>query len=146
MCLCHNYWACALEPGSHNYWAHVPQLLKLTYPWARALQQKKPEQWEAHALLEHSPCSQQLEKSMYQQRPRTDNKWIIIKKIIKDNHLYCGILSHGAPPRKGTLKSLSVYISCQYTGKKHSKNIKNKNPPPCKPWLMASTVSSELQP
>ena len=24
----HNYWACALEPASHNYWAHVPQLLK----------------------------------------------------------------------------------------------------------------------
>ena len=23
-----NYWACALEPASHNYWAHVPQLLK----------------------------------------------------------------------------------------------------------------------
>ena len=20
--VCHNYWACALEPGSHNYWAH----------------------------------------------------------------------------------------------------------------------------
>ena len=24
----HNYWACALEPASHNYWTHVPQLLK----------------------------------------------------------------------------------------------------------------------
>ena len=24
----HNYRACALEPASHNYWAHVPQLLK----------------------------------------------------------------------------------------------------------------------
>ena len=24
----HNYWACTLEPTSHNYWAHVPQLLK----------------------------------------------------------------------------------------------------------------------
>ena len=24
----HNNWACALEPASHNYWAHVPQLLK----------------------------------------------------------------------------------------------------------------------
>ena len=22
------YWACAVEPVSHNYWAHVPQLLK----------------------------------------------------------------------------------------------------------------------
>ena len=27
--VCRNYWACALEPESHNYWAHVPQLLKL---------------------------------------------------------------------------------------------------------------------
>ena len=26
----HNYWACALEPASHNCWAHVPQLLKPT--------------------------------------------------------------------------------------------------------------------
>ena len=25
-----NYWACALEPASHNYWARVPQLLKPT--------------------------------------------------------------------------------------------------------------------
>ena len=24
----HNCWACALEPASYNYWAHVPQLLK----------------------------------------------------------------------------------------------------------------------
>ena len=40
--VCHNYWACALEPASHGYWAHVPR--------ARALQQEKPLQWEAHAL------------------------------------------------------------------------------------------------
>ena len=26
--VCHNYWACALEPASHNYWAHAPPLLK----------------------------------------------------------------------------------------------------------------------
>ena len=26
--VCHNYWACALEPASHNYWARVLQLLK----------------------------------------------------------------------------------------------------------------------
>ena len=25
--VCHNYWACALEPASHNYCAHVPQQL-----------------------------------------------------------------------------------------------------------------------
>ena len=24
----HSYWACALEPASHNYWGHMPQLLK----------------------------------------------------------------------------------------------------------------------
>ena len=24
----HNCWACALEPASHNYWGHMPQLLK----------------------------------------------------------------------------------------------------------------------
>ena len=27
---CHIYWAYALKPESHNYWAHVPQLLKPT--------------------------------------------------------------------------------------------------------------------
>ena len=26
--MCHNYWACALEPASHKYWALMPQLLK----------------------------------------------------------------------------------------------------------------------
>ena len=24
----HNYWACALEPASHIYWAHVPARLE----------------------------------------------------------------------------------------------------------------------
>ena len=24
----HNYWACALEPACHDYWAHMPQLPK----------------------------------------------------------------------------------------------------------------------
>ena len=28
--LCHNNWTCPLEPGGHNYWAHVLQLLKPT--------------------------------------------------------------------------------------------------------------------
>ena len=26
--VCLNYWACALEPASHKYWARAPQLLK----------------------------------------------------------------------------------------------------------------------
>ena len=55
-----NYQVCAPEPGSCNYWAHVPQLLK---PRAQALQQEKPPQWEARAAQESSPCSLQLEKS-----------------------------------------------------------------------------------
>ena len=38
--LCHNYWACTLEPVSQNYWAHMPR--------ACAPQQEKPPQWEAH--------------------------------------------------------------------------------------------------
>ena len=27
----HNYWACAPEPGNHNNWAHVQELLKPTH-------------------------------------------------------------------------------------------------------------------
>ena len=50
----HNYWACALEPGSCNCWTHVPQLQKSTYPGAHAPQQEKPLQWEA--------CAPQLER------------------------------------------------------------------------------------
>ena len=49
-------WVCALEPGSHNSWAHVPQLL--TVPRAHALQQEKSPQWEDRALqLQRSLCS-----------------------------------------------------------------------------------------
>ena len=45
----HNYWACALEPGSRDYWVHVWQLLEPESPRACALQQEKPEQREAQA-------------------------------------------------------------------------------------------------
>ena len=45
----HNYWACALQPARHHCWSHAPQLLKPVCPRARAPQQKKPPQWEAHA-------------------------------------------------------------------------------------------------
>ena len=65
--VCNNYWACVLEPMSHNYWAHVLQLLKPA-PRARALQQEKPPQWEAHTPQQSSPCSPQLEKACAQQR------------------------------------------------------------------------------
>ena len=46
----------ATKPVSHNYWAHVPQLLspratttEVRAPRARAPQQEKPPQWEAQA-------------------------------------------------------------------------------------------------
>ena len=50
----HNYWACAIAPGSHNCMSR-----------ARALQQEKSLQWEACVLhLESSPQAPQLEKSL----------------------------------------------------------------------------------
>ena len=58
----HNYWVCALEPASHNYWARVPQPLspratttEAHMPRARAPQQEKPPQWEAHAPQQRVP-------------------------------------------------------------------------------------------
>ena len=47
----HNYWACALEPRSCNYWAHSQQLLKPKCPGVLAWQQEKPLQWEAGAAM-----------------------------------------------------------------------------------------------
>ena len=43
----HSYPVCALEPGTCNYRAHTPQLLK---PRAHALQQEETPQWDAPAL------------------------------------------------------------------------------------------------
>ena len=59
----HNYWACTLEPGSQNFWAHV----------LRSPQQEKPPRWEALLLqLQRSPHLLQLEKAYSQQwRPGT---------------------------------------------------------------------------
>ena len=52
----HSYWACALEPGKCNCWAHVPR--------ACAPHQEKPLQWETLApQLESSLHSPQLEKT-----------------------------------------------------------------------------------
>ena len=44
----HNYWACALEPGNCNCWAHTQQPPKAKQLRASALQREKPPQWEAH--------------------------------------------------------------------------------------------------
>ena len=77
----HNYWACALEPGSCNYWAPVP--LKPVRPRAHPLQQEEPLQWEVHALqLESSPHSLQLEKARAAMKTQHSQKQNIIHKII----------------------------------------------------------------
>ena len=67
--MCHNYWACALEPGSHNYWAQCATTTEARTPRGHAAQQR-----EATAM--RSPCtatkssshSLQLEKARVQQR------------------------------------------------------------------------------
>ena len=60
----HNYCACTLEPGDHNYWS------------PRALEQQKPPQKEVRTpQLESSPHLLQLEKANMQQwRPRAARK------------------------------------------------------------------------
>ena len=65
--MCHNYWACALEPTSHNSWAPATTT-EARVPRARAAQQEKPPQWEARALQQRvAPHSLQLEKARAQQ-------------------------------------------------------------------------------
>ena len=75
----------ATKPVHHNYWAHVPQLLKPTRPRARALQQEKPLQWEARAP--HTGCgelcSPQLKKAhAQQQRPKAAKNNLKKKKAL----------------------------------------------------------------
>ena len=40
--VCHNYWACALVPGSYNYWALGSQLVKPMCSRACTPQQEEP--------------------------------------------------------------------------------------------------------
>ena len=82
----YNYWACAPEPGSHNYWAHMPELLKPMCPRAHVLQQEEPLQWESHVpQRESSLHSLQQDKS---QKTQHNQKWIIkIKKKKKPSYL-----------------------------------------------------------
>ena len=46
---CHNYWACPLEPMSHNYCSPRATTTEAHVPRAPAPQQEKPPQWEALA-------------------------------------------------------------------------------------------------
>ena len=45
----HNYWACALEPTSDNYWSPRAATTEARTPRACALRQEKPPLWEARA-------------------------------------------------------------------------------------------------
>ena len=45
----HNYWACALEPASHNCWSPRATTTEARAPRVCAPQQEKPPQWEARA-------------------------------------------------------------------------------------------------
>ena len=57
--MCHNYWACALEPASHNFWSPRATTTEARTPRARAPQQEKPPQWEAWAPQPEKACVQQ---------------------------------------------------------------------------------------
>ena len=78
--MCHYYWACALEPVSHNYWDHMPQLLKpvcleSVLRSKRSHCNEKP----VHAT-NSSPSSPQLQKARTQQRRPNAAKNKIKKK------------------------------------------------------------------
>ena len=70
--MCHNVWAHALEPESRNYqacWVSAATT-EAQEPRARAPQQDKPAQREAHTLKQSGPCLLQAEKgSAKQWRP-----------------------------------------------------------------------------
>ena len=81
--VCLNYWTCAVEPISQNYWS--PHLEGLSWWWGEyAPQQEKALQWDARIpQLVSRPHWPQAEKVDAQQwRPRTDkNKQV--NKIFK---------------------------------------------------------------
>ena len=62
--ICHNYRACAIEPGNHNYWAHVPQLRKPAHPRAHALQTREVSTLQP----ERKPSTPQLVKTQHSQK------------------------------------------------------------------------------
>ena len=114
----HHYWACALEPGSRNSWAHIPQLPQPKDPGAHAQQQEKPLQWEAFAL-QLETLAATAEKPVRQQRPSTaKNKWLFLKDKEK------GEKEEGKKERK--------------EGKKDSKNP----PSQCKRIILIASLSS----
>ena len=66
--MCHNYWACVLEPASHNYWACVPQLLKPARLEPVLATREATAMRSPCTATKSSPCSMELEKARAQQR------------------------------------------------------------------------------
>ena len=69
-----NYWACTLEPMSHNYWTHMPQLLKPVHLRSPCSSKRKATAMRPHAPphLESSPTLASTRKEPVQQpRPNT---------------------------------------------------------------------------
>ena len=52
----HNYWSCALEPGSYNHQAQMLQVLKAVHPVACAPRQEKPQKKPMHCNGRAAPA------------------------------------------------------------------------------------------
>ena len=76
----------ATKPISRNYWACMPELKKHTHPRDRALQQKKPPQWEAQIP--------QL-RSLHALGPMSHNWWALVLQLLKPT---CPRASKPQPP------------------------------------------------
>ena len=63
-----NYWAWALDTGSHNYWAPVPQLLKPAGLEPMLWNKRSHHNEKRVPATKSSPHSPQLEKAHVQQR------------------------------------------------------------------------------
>ena len=76
--MCHNYGVRALEPTSHSYWAHMPQLLKpacleLVLRNKRSHRNEKP----VHRNEEQPPLAQLEKARMQQWRPNAAKNKLI---------------------------------------------------------------------
>ena len=94
--MCHNSWACALEPGNCTYWTHTPQLLKLACPRTHAPQQEKPctatRQQSPLATIREKPHSKEAStvKEKESRRERNRNPGSLTQDLIL---LICVIIS-----------------------------------------------------
>ena len=93
------YWACALEPGSHNYLPRTPQLLKPVLLNKRSHCNEKP----MYCNQEEPPLAATTEKPEQQQRPSTI-------KINKTNKNLKKKKEFSFPSCVGTCKWLSMVV------------------------------------